>query len=196
MSAERIGICKTDREVDDMNQVFSANLGTRERLLTYGVGYGVGFGVPVILGTAFAIGFSEPLLLLFPLPFILAFGAPYFFRPTGYELMPNEIAVLRPVGKKHIPLDALLSIKHPASRPPGLTIGLARVEGVHGTFGTFWNKSWGRYRAYVTNHLNTVELNLRNDLRIVISPDDPSAFIEAVREATALKGSAISIDSD
>ena len=56
--------------------VFSASLGARERLLTFAVGYGVGIGVPLILGVSFAAGFSQPLLLLLPIPFVLAFGAP------------------------------------------------------------------------------------------------------------------------
>lgn len=64
-------------------RVFSASLGMRERLITYAVGYGVGVGVPLILGVSFAIGFSQPLILLFPVPFMLAFGAAYFFDPQG-----------------------------------------------------------------------------------------------------------------
>ena len=75
--------------------VFSASLGPRERLLTYAVGYGVGIGVPLILGISFAVGFSQPLLLLFPVPFVLAFGAPYFFRPTRYAVTSSEIVVIR-----------------------------------------------------------------------------------------------------
>ena len=34
---------------------------------------------------------------------------------------------------------------------------------------------------YVTNQANTVELELINGSRIIISPDDPPAFVQAVQ---------------
>ncbi len=176
--------------------VFSASLGPRERLLTYAVGYGVGIGVPLILGVSFAVGFSQPFLLLFPVPFMLAFGAPYFFRPTGYVVTPSEIAVIRAIGRKRIPLKALRDVVSPATRPPGFSIGLARVDGLHGTFGTYWNKTWGHYQVFVTNHLNNVELRLEDGSRAILSPDDPSAFVAAVRKAASECGVNIEVNCD
>jgi hypothetical protein len=175
-------------------RVFPASLGARERFLTYAVGYGVGIGVPLILGICFAIGFRQPLLLLFPVPFMLAFGAPYFFRPTGCAVNSSEIAVIRAIGRKCIPLEAVRQLFSPATSPPGFSIGLARVEGIHGTFGSYWNKTWGRYRVFVTNHLNTVELRLEDGSRVILSPDDPHAFIAAVRQAASERGIDIEVN--
>jgi hypothetical protein len=174
--------------------VFSASLGPRERLLTYAVGYGVGIGVPLILGISFAVGFSQPLILLFPVPFVLAFGAPYFFRPTGYAVTSSEIVVIRALGHKRIPLEAVCEILSPATSPPGFSIGLARVEGIHGTFGSYWNKTWGRYQVFVTNHLNRVEVRLEGGSRVILSPDDPMAFIDAVRKAALELGISIEVN--
>ena len=174
--------------------VFSASLGPRERLLTYAVGYGVGIGVPFILGISFAVGFLQPLLLLFPVPFVLAFGAPYFFRPTGYAVSSSEIAVIRAIGRKRIPLEAICEILSPATSPPGISIGLARVEGIHGTFGSYWNKTWGHYQVFVTNHLNTVEVRLEVGSRVILSPDDPMAFIDAVRKTALELGITIEVN--
>ena len=173
--------------------VFSASLGPRERLLTYAVGYGVGMGVPFLLGVSSAVGFSKPLLLLFPVPFMLAFGAPYFFRPTGYAVTSSEIAVIRAIGRKRIPLEAVRDVLSPASSPPGFSIGLARVEGIHGTFGSYWNKTWGRYQVFVTNHLNRVEVRLEGGSRVILSPDDPMAFLDAVRKAALELGTTIEV---
>jgi hypothetical protein len=174
--------------------VFSASLGARERLITYAVGYGVGIGVPLILGVSFAVGFSQPLILLFPVPFVLAFGAPYFFRPTGYAVTSSEIAIIRAVGRKRIPLEAVREVLSPAMSPPGFSIGLARVEGIHGTFGSYWNKTWGRYQVFVTNHLNRVEVRLEDDSRVIISPDDPNAFVAAVRKSASEHGITIEVN--
>jgi hypothetical protein len=149
--------------------------------------------VPLILGVSFAVGFSQPLILLFPVPFVLAFGVPYFLRPTGYAVTPDEIAVIRTIGRKTIPLDRVREILSPATSPPGLSIGLARVEGIHGTFGSYWNKTWGRYQVFVTNHLNSVELRLEDGSRVILSPDDPMAFLSAVRTVTSERGIAIDV---
>ena len=174
-------------------RVFSASLGLRERLVTYGVGYGVGIGLPLILGICFAVGFSQPLILLFPVPFVLAFGAPYFFRPTGYAVTSSEIAIIRAIGQKRIPLEVVRELLNPATSPPGMSIGLARIEGIHGTFGSYWNKTWGRYQVFVTNHLNTVEVRLEDGSRVILSPDDPGAFVEAVRKEALELGITIEV---
>ena len=174
--------------------VFSASLGPRERLLTYAVGYGVGIGVPLILGVSFAVGFSQALILLFPVPFVLAFGTPYFFRPTGYAVTSSEIAVIRAIGRKRIPLEAVRELLSPATSPPGFSIGLARVEGIYGTVGSYWTKTWGRYQVFVTNDLNRVEVRLEGGSRVILSPDDLMAFIDAVRKAALELGITIEVN--
>jgi hypothetical protein len=168
--------------------VFKAGLGARERLVTYAVGYGVGIGLPILLAVTFAVAFDEPGLLLFPIPFALAFGAPYFFRPTGFAVSRDAIEVLRPIGPRRFPLRDVREGRHPASSPPGPSFGLARVEGIHGNFGTYWSRGWGRYRVYVTNADHAVELRLDDGSRLLVSPDDPPAFVAAVQRATAEAG--------
>jgi hypothetical protein len=78
--------------------------------------------------------------------------------------------------------------------PPGFSIGLARVEGIHGTFGSYWNKTWGRYQVFVTNHLNRVEVRLEDDSRVIISPDDPNAFVAAVMKSASEHGITIEVN--
>jgi len=174
--------------------IFSASLGARERLVTYAVGYGVGIGLPLILGVSLAIGFSQPLILLFPIPFVLAFGAPYFLRPTGYAVNRGEIAIIRAIGRKSIPVDEVREVFNPATSPPGFSIGLVRVEGIHGTFGTYWNRTWGRYQIFVTNHSNSVELRLEDSSRVILSPDNPSAFVAAISEVASECGITIEVN--
>lgn len=175
-------------------EVLPATLGTRERLVTYGVGYGVGIGVPLALGIIFGLSFGEPRLLLFPLPFVIAFGLPHFFRPTGFGVTSDEICVLRRLGSTRIPLREIRQVVSPATDPHGPSIGIARVEGIHGSFGTYWNRGWGRYRTYVTDQRKRVELRLLDDSRVILSPDDPAAFLRAVRRAAAESGARIAVD--
>ncbi len=160
--------------------VFPATLGTREKLVTFGVGYGVGMGVPTILGLAFAIGFQNPWFLLFPLPFLAAFGAPYFLRPTGFGVSSTAFTVLRPGKPISIPLEDLQAALSPAPEPPGASIGVRRVSGIHGNFGTYWNRQWGHYRVYVTDATKRIELRLSDQSRLIVSPADPEAFLDAL----------------
>lgn len=164
-------------------EIFPARLGARERLVTYAVGYGVGVGVPLVLGVCFAIAFGKPWLLLFPLPFILAFGSAYLFRPTAFAVLRDGVAILRPVGPRRFPLRGLRQVVVPASTPEGSTIGLARVDGLHGRFGLYWNRNWGRFRVYITDPDKTIELRFEDIGRVIISPDDPGAFLRALHAA-------------
>jgi len=174
-------------------QEFPAHLGPRERLLTWGVGYGVGLGVPLVLGISFAIGFGDPRVLLFPLPFMLAFGIPYFFRPRGYGVNKEGIRIQRIAGAVLIPLAEVQAALHPATRPNRPIVGIARVEGLHGTFGTFRSRDWGRFRLYVTDHRNVVELRLEDGSRVIVSPDDPAAFLQELDRTARMAGSRIEV---
>jgi hypothetical protein len=174
-------------------KVYPATLGNRERLVTYGVGYGVGIGVPLVLAVGFATAFDEPSVLLFTMPFIAALGTAWFFRPVGFGVTTESLSVLRPAGPKRIPLSRVTDVVSPATRPDGFSIGLARVEGFHGTFGLYWSRDWGRYRVHVTNADHAVEIRLEGGSRVIISPDDPQGFLRAVRHAIEVTGAQINV---
>jgi len=170
------------------NQVFPARLGSREKVVTYAVGYGIGIGVPTLLGASFALGFQRPALLLLPIPFVLMLAIIYLLRPTAFVVTEREIVVVRPVRSKKIPLERLEAIAYPASLPDGWTIGLIRVEGIFGTFGIFWNRRWGRFHVFVTDHDKRVELVHADGSRFILSPDDPVGFVKAVEQAALRRG--------
>ena len=73
---------------------------------------------------------------------------------------------------------------------PGVTMGSARTMGIGGLLGFvgyFRNEILGSYKAYATNEFNTVVLVFGNET-IVVTPDDPEAFVEAVRAASPKGG--------
>lgn len=161
--------------------IYSASLSRKARLLTYGLGYGVGLGVPLVLALAFFVAFGQWALWIpfFAIAAIFAFAKA--FRPIGYRLTYDAIEVLRPVGAKRFDKSQLTSVSFPASRPPGFVLGILRAEGFYGSWGLYWNKSWGLFRMFVTNEKNRVELLFRNGRRLILSPDDPRAFVEHLR---------------
>jgi hypothetical protein len=72
------------------------------------------------------------------------------------------------------------TIHFPAARPPGNVWGLWRVDGIFGTQGTYRNRSWGKFRVFVTNERNTVEVLLKGGARVLLSPDEPEEFVKDV----------------
>jgi Bacterial PH domain len=170
----------------DHGEYYKATLSPRGRLLTYGVGIGVGIGVPLALALGFSVGFRNPMFLLLPLPFVGALFVVWRYRVTGYRIAGRALAVVSPMGDHLVDLSDLDTVRFPASSPPGNIFGIWRVEGFWGTRGTYWNRGWGRFRVYVTDDKNRVELLLKSGQRIIISPDDPQKF--ARRVSTLLAG--------
>lgn len=69
---------------------------------------------------------------------------------------------------------------------PHAMMGSIRLFGNGGIFcfiGHYRNAVIGRYRAYVTDPANAVVLEF-GARKIVVSPDDPQAFVETLRDAT------------
>lgn len=160
---------------------FTASLSARAKLVTYGVGFGVGLGVPSILGIAFAAAFGTPVPLLLPAACGLGLFLSWWCRTVGYRVDADAIAILQPGGPVTIAVSDVESASFPAPHPPGAVFGLWRVDGIFGRQGTFWNRAWGKFRVYVTNERNTVEIRLRSGRRVLLSPDDPERFVDAVR---------------
>jgi hypothetical protein len=80
-----------------------------------------------------------------------------------------------------IPLTGLVS----AEAEPNATVGSIRVFGIGGVFafaGKFRNSTLGSYRAYVTDPHFCIVLDLGSET-IVVTPDSPVRFVEAVRLA-------------
>lgn len=122
-----------------------------------------------VLGPLFLVGL--PILILL---------VSYFFMIRGYELDGNRMFVRRLLWRNSIPLDELQSVRV----DPTAASGSWKVFGNGGLFsfsGLFRNKSLGTYRAWATDLARTVVLEYprRN---VVVTPDRPEAFVEALRE--------------
>ena len=70
--------------------------------------------------------------------------------------------------------------RFPAGRPEGAIIWLLRIDGFISSQDLHWNRNWRRFRVYVTDVDNTVEIVLRSGRRVLVSPDDPRGFVAAV----------------
>ncbi len=116
---------------------------------------------------------------------ILVVAAAFAIR--GYSVMDGKLMVHRLGWSTKFDLSGLTKVEV----NPGATLGSLRTMGIGGLFGFvghFYNEVLGSYKAYATNEFNTVVL-LFGQETIVVTPDDPQAFVEAVRAASpALSG--------
>ncbi len=102
------------------------------------------------------------------------------FTVRGYRLDGPELFVRRLLWETRLDLAGLRS----AEADPDLVRGSLRVFGNGGLYsfsGLFWNRTLGRYRAWVTHHDDIVVL--RFDDRVwVVSPAAPLRFAAAAEQ--------------
>jgi hypothetical protein len=106
-------------------------------------------------------------------------GVTYLLSVRGYELADNALLILRPIGPKRVSLVGLQDV----TAEPDILKGSIRTCGNGGLFcfsGWYWNRRLKTYRMWVTDPKRAVLLRFA-DKRIVISPDEPAAFVAAVR---------------
>lgn len=100
------------------------------------------------------------------------------FAIFGYEIREGALYVRRLGWLTRIDLSGLKS----AQFEPSVMCGSIRTCGNGGLYsftGWYWNKKIGSYRAYATDLRQTVVLAFESR-RIVVSPDDPEAFVRAL----------------
>jgi hypothetical protein len=100
------------------------------------------------------------------------------FGIFGYHIQDNQLKILRLGWSKDIDLS---EIKEVELKPFAMT-GSVRTFGIGGLFGYvgyFRNSILKSYKAYVTHRQKTVVLTTEEG-QIVISPDDPEAFIVSI----------------
>lgn len=105
------------------------------------------------------------------------------FAIRGYSVSDGKLLILRMGWATRYDLAGLSRVEI----SPGATLGSVRTMGIGGLFGFvghYHNAILGSYKAYATNELNTVVLGF-DDETIVVTPDDPVAFVEAVQAARA-----------
>jgi hypothetical protein len=126
----------------------------------------------------FVAGFFQPLMFLAVL-FLLLIGVYcyFFWSAVAYELSGDTLTVFFRARRKTF--RSVIRCSPIQERLPRLTIRLCGNGGIFGGSGIFWNRRYGVFRVYVTRSqppdLVLVETSAR---KIIISPEDPSGFVE------------------
>lgn len=124
-----------------------------------------------------SVGTRTLLLVVAALPIIVILGCAAFV-PLRYRIADDAVWIDRPLRSAQIPLRAIRSV-----RPIELH-GVIRAMGVGGFFGAwgwFTSRELPAFRAYVTKRRGLVCIELRQGDPVVLSPDDPAAFIDEIQ---------------
>ncbi len=101
------------------------------------------------------------------------------FGIFGYHIQDGQLKILRLGWSKDIDLSKITEVEF---KPNAMT-GSVRTFGIGGLFGYvgyFRNSILKSYKAYVTHRDKTVVLTTEEG-EIVISPDDPEAFVASIK---------------
>ena len=115
---------------------------------------------------------------------VLIFGGTAACAVRGYRLVPGGLEIRRPGWTTRISLTGLIR----AEKAPGLFRGLGMKVGSGGFvgfIGWFWTRSEGWFRAWVTDPARSIRLRFP-DRVVVVSPDDPDAFLAALHRVRSL----------
>lgn len=110
------------------------------------------------------------------------------FRPIGYTLGSGALEVERPFTNWRLAYAEIRAVRAPAEYPTFFTIGVWRAEGFFGSYGFYWNRPWGLFRVFVTDSKRLVEIIREDGSRVVVSPDDPRGFRDALIARARLAG--------
>jgi hypothetical protein len=144
---------------------FRAPWSTSTKVLT---GLFVAAGVCVVLGTNAVVAALFAAILL----------TTVLYSARRYSIDGADLVIHRPIGDRYVDLRQVRSAVH----RPDVRKGSWRLFGIGGVFGSsglFYNKTLGRYHAYMTDAARSVVLDL-GDETVVVTPGDPARFVQAV----------------
>lgn len=161
-----------------MNKRFGVRWGRPLKMMTiFSLAICIGIPVTSINRLTYVGGNNWAIYLLF-LPILIVIAAA-FFMILGYGISDTQIIIYHLGWKRTFEIADLTKAVH----EPYTTAGSIRTWGNGGMFsfsGYFRSNHLGAYRAYMTHAEDAVILYFGNDNKVVISPDDPEKFVEAL----------------
>ncbi len=104
------------------------------------------------------------------------------FAPWDYRVQRDAIVVGRLGPPLLIRYEGIREIRRTHRKEIGFAWRIFGSAGFLGWFGLFRSRSLGEFRACATNQRDLVLITRTNGAKMVISPDRPEAFLEAVRK--------------
>jgi Bacterial PH domain len=127
-------------------------------------------------------GYGKYFGIVFP-PFI--YFTAWLLRPVNYRITNDELVVYRLLRSVHIPLKNISRSEQIDRKLISWSLRTFGVGGLFGYYGRFRNQALGTMIWYATRKDNPVMIQTVGDEKIILTPDDPVQFLEAINR---LKG--------
>jgi hypothetical protein len=119
----------------------------------------------------------QPALLIAAAILALIGALAFAWTPVKYTLVDDRLIVFLRVGSRRFERVMRCSL---LDRRPPLSLRVFGNGGLFAGVGYFWNRLWGSFQAYVTSgRYRDLVLVETEQAKVVISPTDPQAFVEA-----------------
>ncbi|HEX8460541.1 MAG TPA: PH domain-containing protein [Segetibacter sp.] len=135
--------------------------------------------VLVIIGQIFRLHSDVHFTVIITSVIILAvYLGSYLFRPIDYEVTNDSLIIRRTIKSVIIKRKEISSVQPIAKDQMKWTIRTFGVGGLFGYYGQFVNSKLGNMTWYATRRDNTVLITTILDKKIIVTPDEPEAFIK------------------
>lgn len=114
---------------------------------------------------------------VFPFGLILILVITYGFSPKAYALEDRQLIICRPFQNKLYATEGILTVSLVDKKELKKSIRVFGVGGLFGYFGLFRNSRYGTMIWYATRRDQFVVIERANGRTIVLTPDDPNAFV-------------------
>jgi hypothetical protein len=159
---------------------FDATLDSLSRTLTFVLC--VVMVIPFIAIARQAATSGDMRLLIAPVVVVIILGIVLLYRVKGYGLDAGSLTIFRPLKPPVIPLSSIRSIESVTQKDLGAGVRTFGNGGFMGYTGRFYYRNIGHANLYVTDRSKLLLITLNDDRKIIISPEDPPAFMKAFLE--------------
>ena len=113
--------------------------------------------------------------------FLVIYCLSFAFHPTAYKVTQDVLIICRPIWNVQIKRADIQSIAIIDKKELSGAVRTFGVGGVFGYYGCFANYTLGSMTWYATRKDNIVLITTTNNKKIVVTPNEPSAFIAALK---------------
>lgn len=117
-----------------------------------------------------------PLILAFIVTATYVFS--FLFHPSSYSVNRTELIISRPAKGVKIRVGDIKNVERLTRKDLAWSVRIFGVGGLFGYYGKFSNKTIGPMTWYATRRNSYVLIQLKNNKKIIITPDEPEEFIK------------------
>lgn len=116
------------------------------------------------------------------IPILAVYFATYSFRPINYDVTNDQLVIHRTIKDVIIKRRDIRRVAPINKDQMKWTVRTFGIGGLFGYYGQFVNSKLGDMTWYATRRNNTILIETFDDKKLIVTPDEPEAFIKELNE--------------